>query len=397
MNPNLVLGQIFDSYKTEFSHNIKEAHNTLKNCRAFDSSENLLTLETYFNELIYLTSYETYGKMNDLIHNSDLENKTNFIKLKSIVPKLSRTLKKVLETCKNLTNTIKPTQASPKGLKDQIEMYRLTNVISLLEKTISVIPEYLSWMDIAKALLAFEYQKEFSYNLDSLTMIKMNEYLEKMETKRSKNIETEDLKKNDIMDEAKRFNRVRKIEKKKEQIDFDMIAIFCGSQSSNHTLSSKEEYTAQVNKFIKAHFNQLTRKTFILPKFYFKLRTYTLNRIRSEITEKQILYLINTDGEKIYPFVFIEEQMNNFFDKTVPRTHLSSNDYKEQEKKIEDGITFEIANIENKVSKYLKKNTQEEKKNLILRYFEPETVELYRFLLPPQKTIDQIIMDYLRS
>jgi len=108
------------------------------------------------------------------------------------------------------------------------------------------------------------------------------------------------------------------------------------------------------------------------------------------------LYVIDKKGRKIYPFEIIKNEIEYFFKKNTKKSILSSADFKEQERKIEDDIFFEIANIENLLSKELKNSSLEEKKLLILRYLKKSSANVYKYLLPETKQIDNIVEEYLR-
>ena len=394
MNKKLSLYKIFILYKNEFPANLKEAYNSVKNSRQFNSHNELLELETLFADLTYLTSYETFGKLEDLIITEDIDNRTNFLRFKSAIPQFYSILEEIQTNLKSLIKIMKNKEKNIDHSKDHLDLYRIANCSTLLQQTIEPIPNFFTFLDITKALLALGYSKDVDYVIKNLTFGYISEVIEKKDHEKLQN----NISKMQDIKIFKKRQTVRKIvsEQNKNKINFDEIMVFCGFSSSNDTLATKEDYLNALRKKINQLFKEIQHKNFILPKFYYHLKKFVFEQIKNEIKTKQILYIIDKKGNKIYPFEVIKNEVELFFKKNTNKILLSSADFKEQEQKIADDIFFEIANIENLLSKELKNSSMEEKKLLILRYLKKSSANVYKYLLPETKKIDTIVEEYLR-
>lgn len=394
MNKKLSLYKIFILYKNEFPVNLKEAYNSVKNSRQFNSHNELLELETLFADLTYLTSYETFGKLEDLIITEDIDNRTNFLRFKSAIPQFYNILEEIQTNLKSLIKIMKNKEKNIDHSKDHLDLYRIANCSTLLQQTIEPIPNFFTFFDITKALIALGYNKDIDYVIKNLTFGYISEVIEKKDHEKLQN----NISKMQDIKIFKKRQTVRKIvsEQNKNKINFDEIMVFCGFNSSNDTLATKEDYFNALRKKINQLFKEIQHKNFILPKFYYHLKNFVFEQIKNEIKTKQILYVIDEKGNKIYPFEVIKNEVKLFFKKNTKKTLLSSADFKEQEQKIADDIFFEIANIENLLSKELKNSSVEGKKLLILRYITKSSANVYKYLLPETKKIDTIVEEYLR-
>lgn len=394
MNKKLSLYKIFILYKNEFPVNLKEAYNSVKNSRQFNSHNELLELETLFADLTYLTSYETFGKLEDLIITEDIDNRTNFLRFKSAIPQFYNILEELHTNLKSLIKIMKNKEKNIDHSKDHLDLYRIANCSTLLQQTIEPIPNFFTFFDITKALIALGYNKDIDYVIKNLTFGYISEVIEKKDHEKLQN----NISKMQDIKIFKKRQTVRKIvsEQNKNKINFDEIMVFCGFNSSNDTLATKEDYFNALRKKINQLFKEIQHKNFILPKFYYHLKNFVFEQIKNEIKTKQILYVIDEKGNKIYPFEVIKNEVKLFFKKNTKKTLLSSADFKEQEQKIADDIFFEIANIENLLSKELKNSSVEGKKLLILRYITKSSANVYKYLLPETKKIDTIVEEYLR-
>ena len=394
MNKRLNLYKIFILYKNEFPANLKEAYNSVKNSRQFNSHNELLELETLFADLTYLTSYETFGKLEDLIITEDIDNRTNFLRFKSAIPQFYNIMLELHNNLESLFTIMKNKEKNIDHSKDHMDLYRIANCSNLLQQTIEPIPIFFTFFDIAKAILALGYHKDINYVIKDLTFEYISEVIDKKDHEKLQN----NIAKMQGTKIFKKRQAVRKIvsEENKNKINFDEIMVFCGFSSPNDTLATKEDYLNALRKRINQLFKEIQHKNFILPKFYYHLKNFVFEHIKTEIKTKQILYIIDKKGNKIYPFEIIKNEVELFFKKNTKKTILSSSDFKEQEQKIEDDIFFEIANIENLLSKELKNSSVEEKKLLILRYIKKSSANVYKYLLPETKKIDNVVEEYLR-
>jgi hypothetical protein len=399
MDRTLTFLTLYNQYKTDFNVAVKDAYSNVVNSKQFREHSEYLEMEQHFNEIIYLTSYETFGKMDDTVKGADMDNKNAFIRIKTIVNKFARVYDK-LKT--NLTEVIKlldNKKLKPGNLKDQIDFYRLTSAISSLKTLQEQLRTHILFMDSLKALLSFEFQPDVNYSLKNLTYEQIHEYIEKKERdKIRRNISSLEQQKAAANAPQKKLERIIiRREKETDKINFDDIAVFCGNKSSTDTLSSEEQYINAIRKTIKKEFDDIRQKRYILPKFHFVLKEFVYNKIKRDMEVDQILYLISKSGDMIYPFDMVREMTDRFFAVNTKEYKPNSNDYAEQAKLIEDNIFFEIASIENQYLKGLPPELEKEKANMILSYFNRENLDLYRFLLPPTKTIQSIVDAYLRS
>jgi len=400
MSEDINIEQIIQKYKNKFNPAVKDAFNNIKNSKQFNDHFEYLELETAFDELIYLTSYETFGRIDESISTPEMDNKANYMKFRYVVNKMSEVLNKVKINLEKCISILSSKDIKTTDLKMQIESYRLTSALSNLQKVSDEIKSFTNYFDAAKALLSFPYFGDVNYDPKSLDLKTIQNILEKKEKEKIKVNLSRILKEQQPQkDQEKKEVVEHKIisNKKDDEIDLSKIVVFCGSQSSQDTLTSKEQYFDAIKKLIKKIFEDIKSKTFILPKFYYILKDFVFQRIKLLVEEKQILYLINEDGEKLIPWKLIQQQIEEFFNQNTKPYLPTTNDYNEQAKRIKDSIFFEIAAIENSYSRRLSVLDLEEKKNLIISKFKPEIIALYRFLLPPQQKIEEIVEAYLKT
>lgn len=401
MPENINLDRIFQIYTREFAQALRDAAANVKNSKRFTNHDEILDLETRFDELIHLTSFETFGRLEDLLKTPETDNRANHARLRTLVEKLPSVFAKIREHVDRIIAVLntKPRTARSSDLKDQIEVYRISSALTNLENVRDHLRTFTDFCDAARALLALPYAPDIDYNPRTLDLDTIRHILETLESRRLRSrlettppLPTEP----EPQTRSERFERVV-LGAPKDGLDWSEIAVFCGFRSSQDTLGSKEQYLDAVRKYVKRLYDHLRTKPFILPKFHYILKDYVFNRIRADMENLQILYLIRQDGEKIYPFDEVRRLTEEFFSQTTRPYLPTTADYAEQAGRIQDTIFFEIAAIENAHSRQLALLTEEQKLHLILAQFDPENLELYRFLLPPQRTIEQIITDYLRQ
>ncbi|GEM_PF-4581972 len=399
MDRTLTFPTLYNQYRTDFNATIKDAYNNVINSKQFKEHSEHLEMEQHFTEVIYLTSYETFGKMDDVVKGADMDNKNAFIRVKTVVNKFARIYDKLKINLMEVIKLLDTKKLKPGNLKDQIDFYRLTSAVSSLRTLQETLRTHVLFMDCLKALISFDFQPDINYGLKHLTYEQINEYLEKKEREKiKKNIDTLEQQKAASLTPQRKLERViMRREKESEKINFDDIAVFCGNKSSTDTLSSEEQYVNAIRKSIKKEFDDIRQKRYILPKFHFVLKEFVYNKIRREMEVDQILYLISKAGDMIYPFDMVREMTDQFFAVNTKEYKPNSNDYAEQAKLIEDNISFEIASIETQYLKGLPSDMAKEKANMILSYFNRDSLDLYRFLLPPSKSIQKIIDNYLGS
>ncbi len=400
MDRNLSFLTLFNQYKSDFSVTVKDAYNNVINSKQFKEHSEYLEMEQHFKEIIYLTSYETFGKMEDTVKGTDMDNRNAFVRVKTINAKFGRVFDKLKENLNGVVKLLDTKKLKPGNLKDQIDYYRLASAVSSLKTMQELLRTHILYMDSLKALISFDFQSDINYSLKNLSYEQVHEYLEiKERDKIRRNISSLEQQKALLAHgPVKKLERViMRREKEIDKINFDDIAVFCGNKSSTDTLSSEEQYVNAIRKTIKREFDEIKQRHYILPKFYFVLKEFIYSKIKREMEFDQILYLISKAGDMIYPFDLVREMTDQFFSVNSKEFHPNSNDYAEQAHQIEDNIAFEIASIENTYLKGLPKNLEHEKPNIILTYFNRDNLELYKFLLPPTKTIQSIIEAYLRS
>jgi len=401
-SPNLSITRIFAVFKNDFNITIKDAYNNIKNSKQFANHQEYLSLETSFEEMTFLTSYETYGRLEDAINTLEMDNKSNFIKFQNVVNKMAVIMEKLRVNLETGINLLMVKSVKSTDLKTQIDSYRISSSLSSLTRVRDELRNFMQFFDLAKAFLSFGFQMNVTYNLTDLSLGHIQEIMEHMETaKLRRNMGIMEKEREQDREQGQKRERVERVlvpsSKESGAVDFERVSIFCGIRSSQDTLGSKEQYMDAVRKLIKRLYDELRQKSFIMTQFYFVLKDFVFARIQSEMESKQILYLITEEGEKIFPFEVIRKMTDEFFRQGTREYSPTAADYAEQSNRIADTIFFEIANIENNYAKVMGGLTEEQKTILILKNFNKDNLDLYRFLLPPQKTIENIIVSYLKK
>ena len=331
-----------------------------------------------------------------------MDNTSSFMKFQNLVQKLGAVMDKLKVNLEKGISALMSKSLKTNDLRNQIDSYRVSSSLANLNRIKDEIQGYAHFFDLAKALLAFGFQKDVNYQLAELSLGRIHEILEKKESEKMKKnmglIEKEREQSKEQDQKRERFERVVvTVPKDEETVDFNRISIYCGIRSSQDTLGSKDQYLEAVRKLIKRFYDELRQKSFVLPQFHFILKDFVFIKIKSEIESKQILYLITDDGEKIFPLGLIAKMTDEFFRQATREYFPSSVDYSEQSNRIADSIFFEIANVENTLQKQMGGLGDDKKTALILKNFNKDNIDLYRFLLPPQKTIESIVISYLKK
>jgi hypothetical protein len=402
ISQSLSITRIFSSYKNDFNVTIKDAFNNIKNSKQFSDHQEYLTLETSFEEMTYLTSYETFGRLEDAINTLEMDNKSNFMKFQNVIQKMSAVMEKLRTNVEAGINALEVKSVKTTNLKTQIDSYRISSSLSNLNRVREDVRSYMHFFDLAKAFLSFGFQADVNYALPELTVGRMQEVLERKENEKvRKNMGILQKEREQEQEQGQKRERVERIvvpaSRAGQGVDLNRVSIFCGMRSSQDTLGSADQYLEAVRKIIKKFFDELRQKNFIMTQFHFVLKDFVLARVKSEMESKQILYLITDDGEKVFPYELIGKMTEEFFRQNTREYHPTPADYTEQSNRIADSIFFEIANVENSLAKQTVGLSEEQKTVLILKNFNRDNIDLYRFLLPPQRTIETIVVSYLRK
>jgi hypothetical protein len=400
MSESISLERIFNRYKNNFNTTVKDAFSNIKNSKQFGDHQEYLSLETSFDELVYLTSYETFGRLDETLKTVEMDNKANFMKFRHLIQKMTQAMDKIRTNIDKAIGILETKNIRTNDLKTQIDGYRVSSALNNLLSVRDEIRSFTNFFDASRALLSFPYMADVNYDPRLLDLDTLQQILESKERDKIRSnmdlIRKEQDAHKEEEDKKERIERiVVKKEKDDSQVNWSGVVIFCGFRSSQDTLGSREQYLDAIKKYIKRSFDEVRTKSFILPQFHYVLKDFVFNRIKSEMEQKQILYLIDEEGEKVFPFGLLREQIDEFFRQTTKPYIPTTNDYSEQATRIEDSIHFEIAGIENANIRQLSLLSDEQKKALILSQFNRDAIDLYRFLLPPQRKIEQIIAAYL--
>ena len=398
----LSITRIFSSYKNDFNVTIKDAFNNIKNSKQFSDHQEYLALETSFEEMTYLTSYETFGRIEDAINSVEMDSKSNFMKFQNVILKMSAVMEKLKVNVESGINSLEVKSVKTTNLKTQIDSYRISSSLSNLTRVRDEVRVYMHFFDLAKAFLSFGFQADVNYSLPELTIARMQEVLERKENEKTrKNMGLLQKEREQEQEQSQKRERVERIlvpsSKSDQGVDLGRVSIFCGMRSSQDTLTSLDQYLEAVRRITKKYYDEIRQKNFIMSQFHYVLKDFVLTKIKTEVEAKQILYLVTDEGEKIFPWDLIAKTTDEFFRQNTREYHPTPADYAEQSNRIADSIFFEIANVENALARQTAGLSEEQKTVLILKNFNRDNIDLFRFLLPPQRTIETIVVSYLRK